>query len=105
MQNHGKIKTLFVVIILNIIVLGFLSNFTYGRLLHDQTLYELTKQTPAQIADILVGKYPDGIDVNSDTGRIYVANFDDNTVSVIDETTHTLIGKPISVGKEPWAIG
>ena len=34
----------------------------------------------------------------------YVANFNGNTVSVIDTTSNTVVGSPINVGSEPAAI-
>ena len=36
------------------------------------------------IGDIPVGSYPSAIDADADTNTIYVANRDNNTVSVID---------------------
>jgi YVTN family beta-propeller protein len=108
MQNHGKIQRLIVVLVLNIMVLTSLitvGNFTYAQFLHNQTLYEMTKHAPTQIAHIPVGKHPTDIGVNIVTNTIYVANHDDNTVSVIDGTTLTVIGKPIPVGRHPLAIG
>jgi len=104
MQKHSKIQ----LIILNIIVLALIgvSNFAYAQQLHDQTLYEISRRTPTQVAHITVGKHPVGIGVfDDDTNRIYVANGNDNTVSVIDGATHTVIGKPITVGKYPIGIG
>jgi hypothetical protein len=68
MQNHGKNQRLIGVFILNVIVLAFLigvSNFTYAQQLHDQTLYEITKRTPTQIAHITVGRSPQDIGVAS----------------------------------------
>src|SRR5215472_2544977 len=106
MQNHGKLQRIIVVIVLNIIVLAFLiawSNFTYAQFLHNQTLYEITKHftigSPNQSAHITVGKGPVAIGVDTFKNTIYVANRFDNTVSVIDATTQTVIGKPIPVGK------
>jgi YVTN family beta-propeller protein len=34
----------------------------------------------------------------------YVANEGDNTVSVIDTTTNTVVGTPILVGTAPWGV-
>ena len=38
-------------------------------------------------------------------GRAYVANFNSNSVTVIDTTTNTVVGSPIPVGSAPraWA--
>ena len=38
------------------------------------------------------------------SGRIYVSNTNNNTVSVIDDITNTKIGNPIKVGNGPTAI-
>lgn len=54
MQNYDGIRTISIVlIILNVIVLVFLPNFTYAQI---QTLYEITKYTPTQVAYIPTGK-------------------------------------------------
>ncbi len=37
--------------------------------------------------------------MNATTNRIYVVNVLDNTVSVIDSSTNTVLGSPIPVGK------
>ena len=98
MQHDGKILRLIVVII--VLALIGVSNFTYAQQLHDQTLYEITKRTPTQIAHITVGKAPQAIGVSENTNTIYVANSHDDTVSVIDATTHTVIKQiHIPVGK------
>jgi len=68
------------------------SNFTYA-LLHNQTLYEITKQKPKQIAHISVGSFPTAIGVDGDTDTVYVANWGDNTVSVIDGKVNEVVGR------------
>ncbi len=40
-----------------------------------------------------------------DGGKVYVANFLSNTVSVIDTATNTVIDSPIPVGNDPTAFG
>lgn len=55
--------------------------------------------------DIPVGVAPRAIGVDELTDKIYVANSDDNTVSVIDGKNNTKIVKDIPVGKNPSAIG
>jgi YVTN family beta-propeller protein len=112
MQNGGKIQRLIFLIILIIIVLVsvvVLSNLTYAQEnqeLHQKTLYEITKNTsPKQNPHITVGKSPSAIGVNLDTNTIYVANCDDNTVSVIDGKNKTKIGDDIKVGANPSAVG
>src|SRR5262249_57232572 len=34
----------------------------------------------------------------------YITNSGDNTVSVIDTATNTVVGSPITVGIEPWGV-
>ena len=52
---------------------------------------------------ILVGNYPYGVAFASN-GDLYVANYGDNTVSVIDTSTNTVVGSPITVGSLPVAV-
>jgi YVTN family beta-propeller protein len=64
-----------------------------------------TKHTPSeQNPHITVGKTPAAIDVNLFENKIYVANYGDGTVSVIDGITNTKIGDDIKVGNRPVAI-
>ncbi|HEX4559236.1 MAG TPA: beta-propeller fold lactonase family protein [Mycobacterium sp.] len=55
-------------------------------------------------ATINVGLEPHGVAVSLDGSRVYVANVGDNTVSVIDTATNTLIGPAINVGASPEAL-
>jgi DNA-binding beta-propeller fold protein YncE len=99
MQNDGEVqRRLIFLIILNIIVVVsvvVLSNVTYAREileLHKKTLYEITKHTSSkENPHITVGKGPSAISVNDITNTIYVANQEDNTVSVIDGKNNTKI--------------
>src|SRR5258708_14825574 len=50
------------------------------------------------IATVEVNGGPRAVAVNAVTNRIYVGNYDDNTVSVIDGSTNTLLGNPIPIG-------
>jgi YVTN family beta-propeller protein len=43
--------------------------------------------------------------VTPDGSKVYVANFDSGTVSVIATATNTVIGSPIPVGSFPVAFG
>ena len=45
-----------------------------------------------------------GIAFDSANGNLYVANYFDNTVSVISGQTNTVIGSPIPVGYDPRGI-
>jgi len=53
--------------------------------------------------DIKVGRSPTNLGINHHTNTIYVANFDDNNVSVINGTNNTRIND-IQVGKGPITI-
>ncbi|MEO3760658.1 Ig-like domain-containing protein [Mycobacterium sp. B14F4] len=51
---------------------------------------------------ITVGSRPMGATVHGD--RLYITNFNSNTVTVIDTTTNAVVGDPIPVGRQPYAI-
>ncbi len=53
---------------------------------------------------IQVGDGPSGIAYNPDSKKLYVSNTADDTVSVIDTTTNTVVGNPIPVGDGPSRI-
>lgn len=59
---------------------------------------------PSVIATIPVGTGPNGIAVNENTNRIYVTNYADNTVSVIDGNINSVIAT-VPVGAGPSGIG
>ncbi|KLU66048.1 N-acetylmuramoyl-L-alanine amidase LytC precursor [Desulfosporosinus acididurans] len=50
-----------------------------------------------------VGNYPCSVAVNTVTNKIYVANYESNSIMVIDGTTNT-IDKAISVGNTPCSV-
>ncbi len=54
-------------------------------------------------ARIPVGRLPRGLAYDSAGGKIYVANHDDNSVSIIDITENKVIGT-VKVGDNPWYI-
>ena len=54
-------------------------------------------------ATIGVGTYPDGVAVDPAAGTVYVANYGDGTVSVINAATSTVIAT-IPVGGSPSAV-
>ncbi len=56
------------------------------------------------IATIPVGTAPSGITFDSANGYLYVSNAYDNTVSVINGATNTIVGNPIPVGSGPTGI-
>ena len=53
------------------------------------------------VATIPVGNCPQGVAITPDGTQAYVANADDDTVSVIDTATNTVAGLPIPVGLAP----
>ncbi len=42
--------------------------------------------------------------IATDGKKVFVANFGDNNVSVIDSSTDTAVGQPWAVGKGPGAL-
>ena len=65
------------------------------------TAFDLATLKP--IADIDVGDHPEGIAADED-GRLYVANWGDNTLSVLDARTLKVI-KTIPTGNGPRSFG
>ena len=94
-------------IILLCVIISVLSNLSYAQeneKLHGQTLDAITKHTSSkQNPYITVGRGPASIGVGL-SNTIYVANFYDGTVSVIDGNNNTKIDD-IKVGGEPASIG
>jgi YVTN family beta-propeller protein len=107
----NDVQKLFLLIFNIIVLTSFVVLFsnTYAFLypeVHEKTLYEITNQSSSkQIAHIPVGNAPETIGVNPHTNMMYVANYLDNTVSVIDGENNTKIGNDIPVGSSPEAIG
>jgi len=56
------------------------------------------------IGDIPVGSYPSAIDADADTNTIYVANRDNNTVSVIDAISSKVVAR-VMFNIEPFNSG
>ena len=103
---QGKIILLILNSIGFVTVAAFSNNAYAQEELHQKTLYEIANHTSShEIPSIPVGKGPSAIGVNLNTNTIYVANKEDNTVSVIDGKNNSKIGKDIPVGKGPSAIG
>src|SRR6476620_7076988 len=107
----NDVQKLFLLIFTILLLTSFVLIFsnTYAFLypeVHEKTLYEITNQSSSkQIAHIPVGNAPETIGVNPHTNMMYVANYIDNTVSVIDGENNTKIGNDIPVGSSPEAIG
>jgi len=49
--------------------------------------------------------YPTAIGVDNVAHKLYVANFRNNTVSIINATSSTTMENPFPVGRAPTAIG
>jgi YVTN family beta-propeller protein len=97
---------IFLIMLNTALVLVVLPNLIYAQenvKLHQKTLYEITKHNPDQNPSIKVGKQPIAIAVDPFTDTVYVANFDDNSVSAISRLNNTEIGR-IAVGDRPNAI-
>src|SRR5687768_15555176 len=60
--------------------------------------------TKAVVAAVPVGAGPTGVAVPPDGARVYVTNALDNTVSVINAATNTVIGAPIPLPHSPAGI-
>jgi YVTN family beta-propeller protein len=59
---------------------------------------------PTVVATVTVGHGPSGVGVNPATNRVYVANMNSNTVSVIDGASQTVVAT-VTVGSSPYAVG
>ena len=68
------------------------------------TVSVINTATNTLSATITVGANPYGVAINPAGTFAYVANYGDNTVSVIDTTTNTVVGSPIAVGTHPYGI-
>ena len=62
------------------------------------------QQTNKITTTVPVGTTPRGVAVNPAGTRVYITNFDDDTVSVINGTTQAIIGSPIPVGNVPRGV-
>jgi YVTN family beta-propeller protein len=65
--------------------------------------FSLATDTPLA-APIGVGDEPRDVVVSPDGSRAYVANVEEDTISVIDTATRAAIGKPIAVGNGPLTL-
>jgi YVTN family beta-propeller protein len=99
---------------LNMLILGIVLTLTWPSItglipvVTQKPLFSKANQSTAStpspeltvLSTIKVGKLQKGIAVNPRTNRIYVPNWSDNTVSVIDGVTSTVIDT-VKVGKSP----
>ena len=63
----------------------------------------LATAASAASSTVSVGGDPWGVAVNPSTNTVYVTNFNDNTVSVIDGSNNT-VRATVSVGGYPWGV-
>ncbi len=73
--------------------------------LHEETLYEIDRLSLGQHPNIPSGDHPIGLGVYPKENTLYVANYADDTISVINGTNNTKMGEDIDVGRAPFAIG
>jgi YVTN family beta-propeller protein len=77
---------------------GFVTN-QYG-----DSVSVFDAKTYAAVAVIDVGGYPEGIDTTTDGRQIVVANWDSNTLSIIDAKSLMVVGE-VATGDGPRAFG
>lgn len=58
---------------------------------------------PTTLANVTVGSKPEGVAINLSAKRLYVANFDGDTLSVLDSTTYAVV-KTVSAGDGPGGV-
>ena len=63
-----------------------------------------TDPTTDGVNPIPVGDAPTGVAAAPDGSRVYVTNRLDDTVSVINAATNSVVGLPIAVGRDPWGV-
>jgi YVTN family beta-propeller protein len=78
--------------------IGYVTNELAGTV----TAFSLATNTP--IATAHVGENPEGIEASADGKRLYVANWDDDTMSVLDAATLATI-RSFPAGDSPRAFG
>ncbi len=76
-----------------------------SKSIHEETLDKIANVSLNQHPHITVGNDPIAIEYNSVANSICVGNTGDDTVSIIDGTNNTKIGKDLRVGDSPAGIG
>ncbi|GEO87289.1 MULTISPECIES: beta-propeller fold lactonase family protein [Alphaproteobacteria] len=71
---------------------------------YDDSVSVFDARTYAPVTKIDVGGYPEGIDTTADGRQVVVANWDSNTLSIIDAQSLRMIGE-IPTGDGPRAFG
>jgi YVTN family beta-propeller protein len=66
------------------------------------TVFDL--KTLQKVATVPVGDYPEGMEASPDGKFVYVANWDSNTLSIIDAGTLKVVGT-LDAGSSPRAFG
>jgi YVTN family beta-propeller protein len=71
----------------------------------DGTVYLVDVATQTRVDSVAVGKRPSGLAVLRDGSKVFVANSEADTVSVIDTATFTVTGAiPLDVNVEPYGV-
>jgi YVTN family beta-propeller protein len=70
----------------------------------DDSVSVIDIATQKEITKVNVGSTPEGISIDDENQRLYIANWGSNTVSVIDTQTHRLINT-IKTGDKSRAFG
>lgn len=88
--------------IIKVVLLGLLTMAlvgpSYACAIHKQGQHSPKQE--AVIATVNVGRYPHGVAVNEETHRVYVANFNESSISIIDGTTNGIVDT-VKVGQGP----
>lgn len=80
----------------------YVANFNDGQ--HDGTISVINTLNNSVVSTIAVGNGPWGLALTGDGKKLLVSNSDDNTVTIINTETNTVMGSPISVGRSPFGI-
>src|SRR3954454_379185 len=84
--------------IFGVMIFEFILIISYTKVYGQQSDLNNINQSDS----IPVGKGPSGLAIDPDTHKVYVANYDSNTVSVIDGTTNNLLaGIRFSISPKP----
>lgn len=80
------------------------SRFLFVSSQCDNSVKVIDPLTNSIVNSIPTGPNPRGIAFTSDGTRAYVADFFSNTVDVLDATSQINMGRPVTVGSNPWGL-